>query len=391
MRLAYVSPMPPQRTGIAHYSAALLPYLAAEFAELDLYSDVAGSSPPWVLAGSLDSLVDRWSDYTFCLYHIGNSKAFHTSIYRMALEYPGVVVLHDFFLHHFIADLTLGEGDLPGYLREMAYAEGANGIERAYRAAEDWHTLPLFEIPLNDRLLDVSLGVMVHSRYALNQALERRPHLRTAYVPAPYGPETPDSLTRGELGLPEEAFIVTVAGMPNVAKRADLVMRAVAAVAQEMPHLRCLLVGDLSAEPSLPDDPISQETVLSTGYVPSLSRFLAFLDASDLIVNLRFPTVGEASALTLRALALGKPVIVSDAGWYAELPNGSCLKLTHTGDSEADSRALAGHIRNLVCDPEARASLGAAGQAYVKRAHDSRTVARAYRTTLDVWGAEIYG
>lgn len=391
MRIAYVSPMPPQRTGIADYSLALLPYLAEEFDTVDLYTRVGSDTVASIETFSLDHLPARWSDYDFCLYHMGNVKIFHDDIYRLALAYPGVVVLHDFFLHHLVSGLTIGEGDLPAYVREMAYSEGIDGVEQAYVAALDWNDMPLFEIPLNDRLLDVSLGIIVHSRYALDQALSRRPHLRAAYIPAPFGPETPDRLSRKDLGLPEEAFIVTVAGMPNAAKRMDLVLRAAEELSGDLPSLRWLFVGDLLEEAQVPNGLGLSGHLISIGYVPSLTRFLALMQASDVIVNLRFPTVGEASAVTLRALALGKPVIVSDAGWYADLPDGGCVKLSHTGDLEVDGRVLVAYLRHLERDDEMRTRIGAQGRTYVRGKHHSSQVARAYRAAMNDWKAMLYG
>ena len=391
MRIAYVSPMPPQRTGIADYSAALLPYLMPHFERMDLFTPETDVIAAVANVFPLVELPARWRTYDFCLYHIGNVADYHGEMYQLALQYPGIVVLHDFFLHHLVSGLTLGAGDLPAYLREMAYAAGAEGVARAYRAAEDWNRMPLFEMPLNERLLDVSLGVMVHSRYALRDILARRPQMRVAYIPAPFGPETPEPLTRVELGLPEDAFIVTVSGMPNAAKRTELLLHAVAGLLDDLPELRCLFVGDLLKEQALPNDPALRDRLLSLGYIPSLRRFLAYLQASDVIVNLRFPTVGESSALTLRALALAKPVIVSNAGWYADLPDEGCMKLTHTGDFEADAQILAEYLVELAHHPETRARMGVQGQAYVQREHHSTQVARAYWATLNAWRTIIYG
>lgn len=391
MKIAYVSPMPPQRTGIADYSAALLPYLVSQFEEVGLFTPEAAQRGATSGAFLLEELPTRWRTYDFCLYHLGNVTDYHGEIYRLALQYPGVVVLHDFFLHHLISGLTLGAGNLPAYLREMAYAAGAEGVARAYRAAEDWNAMPLFELPLNERLLDVSLGIIVHSRYALRETAVRRPKVRVAYIPAPVGPETPEPLTRADLGLPKDAFIVTVAGMPNAAKRTELLLYAIPRLLDDLPALHCLFVGDLLQGQVLAEDPALRDRVLAIGYVPSLRRFLAYLQVSDVIVNLRFPTVGESSALTLRALALGKPVIVSNAGWYADLPDEVCVKLTHTGNFETDVQLLTEHLRELAHQPDRRLRMGAQGQVYVQSEHHSTQVAHAYWTTLNVWRRMIYG
>lgn len=392
MRIAYVSPLPPLRTGIADYSAALLPYLARVFDRVDVYaterSDVLVDGPDVHPVGDLP---ERWRTYDLCVYHIGNNQSFHRSIYELALEYPGVVVLHDYFLHHLLAGLTIGGGDFRGYLREVAYARGAAGAELAYEAAVDWAHMPLFDEPLNSRLIDVSLGVLVHSRYAFRLAKSHHPGARIAYIPAPYGPEMPDDLSRDELGLPEGALLVTLAGMPNTAKRTDVVMQAIAALGSRFPQLRCAVIGDLLqglGEPGVQD---LQGRLLEIGYVPSLTRFLAFLNASDVIVNLRYPSVGEASALTLRAMALGKPVVVSNTGWYADLPSDVCVKLDHTFDDGEDAGRLADALADLLAHPDATRLMAERGRSYVQQEHNSERVASEYEAVLRAWRGALYG
>ena len=392
MRIAWVSPMPPQRTGIADYSAALLPYLSADLGHVEVYTPEPSRGWDGVASGySLSALPDRWRTYELCLYHLGNNQLFHSDIYSLALTYPGVTVLHDFFLHHLVAGMTIGRGHFAAYLREMAYAEGADGVEQAYRAELDWAQMPLFNEPLVARLLDVSLGVVVHSRYALELARRRRPDLHIAYVPAPLGPEQPDALSRAELGLPEEAFIVTIAGMPNASKHTDTVLRAVSMLSDGFPHLHCALVGEVLEDADLGAWPGIRDRFLEIGYQPSLSRFLAYLQASDLIVNLRYPSVGEASALTLRAMGLGKPVIVSNVGWYADLPTDSCAKFAHSVDVEADAEALAGLIAVLIQQPDTARLIGDRGRSYVRREHALAGVASAYSDVLNSWKDELYG
>jgi glycosyltransferase involved in cell wall biosynthesis len=386
--------MPPQQTGIADYSVALLPYLAEEWGQIEVFTEGAATGvKPDVGVYALDCLPERWSEYDFTIYHIGNNALFHKAIYRLSLRYPGITVLHDFFLHHLVAGLTITNRheDFPAYLREMAYARGTVGVEWAYRAARDWSEMPLFEWPLNGRLLDVSLGTLVHSRFALREILKRRPDLRAAYVPAPVGLEEPPPLSRAELGWPEDAFILIIAGMPNVAKQLGLVLRSVELLLDTYPRLYCAFVGNLNIElPSVAQSPVGGR-VLRVGYVPDLARFLAFMKASDVVVNLRYPTVGEASALTLRALWLGKPVIISDGGWYADLPDEVSLKLTHTGNEGADAEQLAELIRRLLDAPALRARMGEAGRAYVVREHHPRRVAAAYGRLLRSWRKVIYG
>jgi len=74
----FFSPLPPQPTGIADYSATLL-------AELRRH-------------GTVEVAPSRCD---VALYHLGNN-GLHAGIYQRALAEPGVIVLHDAVLNHFL-------------------------------------------------------------------------------------------------------------------------------------------------------------------------------------------------------------------------------------------------------------------------------------------------
>ena len=96
MRLAFFSPLPPARSGIADYSAALIEALSP-LAELETFS---GGDAPFDPAR-----------FDVALYQIGNN-GHHGFVYEAALRHPGVVVMHEFNLHHLLADLTIKRGEI---------------------------------------------------------------------------------------------------------------------------------------------------------------------------------------------------------------------------------------------------------------------------------------
>ncbi len=100
--------------------------------------------------------------------------------------------------------------------------------------------------------------------------------------------------------------------------------------------------------------------------------------ACDVLVNLRYPTMGETSGSAIRALALGKPLIVSDVGWFSELPDGAVLKVPV---DELEVSTLAAALELAV---EHAASLGAAARTYVEREHALPKVVDAYVAALEV-------
>src|SRR3974390_2424735 len=120
MRIAFFSPMPPAKSGIADYSAALLSPLR-RIAEVDAFSERPQRFDP--------------AAYDVCLYQIGNNP-YHIVPYEMAIEHPGVIVLHEANLHHLITALTIRRDDWPAYLREVEYNGGAEALAYAKRYVE---------------------------------------------------------------------------------------------------------------------------------------------------------------------------------------------------------------------------------------------------------------
>ncbi len=240
MRIAYFSPLPPQRTGVADYSKELLPVLANR-AQVDLWVDEPTTieQPPH---SRTFNYVDRpesrdaLRDYDSVIYHMGNSPA-HRNIFRMLLAVPGVVVLHDFVLHHFFAAYYLEKLHSPAsYIAEMAYNYGTAGEEQARRALHSerqiWEHEPI-RYPLNKRVLDHALGVIVHSEFARRLVHQSHPHLPVAKVnlPVAIAESLPDvQELRERYRIPAGRVVIASLGFGSVAKRIEMVLRAVAAL-----------------------------------------------------------------------------------------------------------------------------------------------------------------
>ncbi len=112
------------------------------------------------------------------------------------------------------------------------------------------------------------------------------------------------------------------------------------------------------------------------------------MEACDVHVSLRSPTMGETSGTAIRALTLGKPLVVSDVGWFAELPKNVALAVS-VGDDEVDDLAAA--LRLVVERPDVRASMGAAAQALARSEHDVGRVAERQAAAFerDAGGAAV--
>ncbi len=89
------------------------------------------------------------------------------------------------------------------------------------------------------------------------------------------------------------------------------------------------------------------------------------LARSDLAINLRDPTMGEASASQLRIWQHGLPSLVTDTGWYATLPKNTVAPVRR----DAELEDIQAHLRGFLMTPERYRELGQNGRLYVEKNH----------------------
>jgi hypothetical protein len=201
MRLAYFSPLPPQRSGIADYSAELLPVLARHL-EVEPFVDEGVKVDPEIAARfpvrGDKAFPALWESgrYDAVLYHVGNNPEYHARTWRMLIRIPGIVVLHEPMLHHLVRGMTLSRGDLDGYVEEMRYAYGRTGEALGRRSLGTGIPLDVWSYPLFERVVDASLGLIVHNGCTRDRVLASRPGARIV--------EVPHHLSLGELGAVTE-------------------------------------------------------------------------------------------------------------------------------------------------------------------------------------------
>ncbi len=392
--LAVVTPLPPLASGIADYSAELLPHLARHFA-LEVFAEPGSALDPLpggIPVHPLAALAARHSGRPFdaVVYELGNNGDFHAGAYRTLFEVPGIVVLHELVLHHMVRELTLVAGDRDAYLDAIRYCCGASGWLLARRSLDTGTPFDVWSYPLFERVVDASLGVLVHSEESRRRILASRPLARVEVVPQPWSPGAAAmgadrlqgeekagwvrregggaaSVVRRRLGLPLDAFLVCAFGYMTRAKRLDVALRAFARFAERHAEAVFVVVGEVSKDydmASLVPEALRPCVVL-TGR-PPLDAFVAYMEAADLAVNLRWPTAGESSAALYRLLGLGKPVIVTDTGSFAELPDGCVAKVP---PDETEEEVLLSYLELLATDPAVRSALGANARRHVEAHH----------------------
>jgi len=298
MRVSWHSPMPPARTGVAHYASLVLPALRQH--------------------------VDVREDAEAAIYHLGNNP-FHEEIYVRAMREPGIIVLHDVVLHHLIVEMTLARGDVEGYAAALRASHGEAGEAWARGRAAGMHDeIGNFLLPASIDIARRSQAVIVHNEWAAERLLSFGVETPVYVVPHPYVHEEPHR----DVQLPE-GRIVGLFGFLTAAKRADVVLAAFAKAREQDPSLVLLVVGEPA--PNIDVESMRRDGVVFTGYVPD-EDFSSYYAAADRLVNLRYPSAGETSGTLIRALDAGKPVAVSDYAQFAEFPDDCVTKIPLGGN-----------------------------------------------------------
>jgi glycosyltransferase involved in cell wall biosynthesis/SAM-dependent methyltransferase len=386
MRIACFTPLNPQRSGISDYSEALLPHLAERAGQVDVFVE---GDPPAARFSQPNLRVRPFAEfdpekdaesYDTILYQMGNNP-FHVAIYELALRVPGVVALHEFNLHHLLAAVTITRGDWDGYFREVEYNGGAVALDRAYWAQTGAQEPDYDGLAMNRRLLERSQGLIVHSEYMVRAVRQAGFHLPVRKVP--HGVEIA-AVDRAEArrqlskltGFPldEATPVFGIFGFLKPYKRIHEALRALARLRASHPQgqtARMVLVGE--EHPRYPLRPLIAElgiedAVCIAGYV-SLDSFTTVIAACDVCINLRWPTVGETSGSFLRALAMGKPTLVSDVGTFREFPDDVAIRIPAlvTGNGREPSREtdwLYEYMRVLLDDPALAQAVGERARAY---------------------------
>jgi glycosyltransferase involved in cell wall biosynthesis len=364
MKVAYYSPLPPDHSGIADYSAHLLPAL-----EQRIEIKVATRWEP----------APRGCDVA--LYHVGNNPDAHDWIVEAFRKRPGIVVLHDVVLHHLVAGMTLSRARPEGYLDAMERQAGVIGRLLAHGVV-DGLLQPLWEdraadFPLTMSVVEPATGIIVHSRFAEQWVRElgftrpvwRIPHAAWLVPAAAVEAKRPD-------------VVIGCFGNMNRAKRIPQVLDAFSRILVRRPKAQFVLAGNeapgLGVARLLAARNLG-EAVVRYDYLAEESLWQLIAD-SDVLVNLRSPTMGETSGMVVRALSLGKPLVVSDVGWFSELPDEVAVKVPV---DEHETEALVHALERLGGDAAYREQMGKAAADWARREHDLDRTADLYVAALE--------
>jgi len=395
VKLAWFTPFPPEKSAIAEYSWTIVEELQKSYladlwisvtddADTRYIEDQYGRKCNIIFIEQADKILQRLEQYDAVIYNMGNNMPFHRAIFDVSQRHPGIVILHDYVLHHFFAAYYLNQQKRDSYVRAMETAHGENGKKVANDILSGarksiWNTDEVIDYPLNYGVIEKALGVIVHSNF-VKAKLERDSDVLVRQIDFPAPPAAPSAGNVAEarkkveaaVSLPPDGILLLTFGeiIPN--KRIDAVLKVLGENRDLAARVRYVIIGreryDIGA---VIDRYGLQGSVMRIGYQPR-DVLDDFVIAADLCINLRYPTMGESSWSLLQAMFAGKPSMVTRVGWYDELPDDCVVKIDPDSGEE-----LSHQLRRLCEDGRLRNEIGGRARAYAMKTYSTELYCKA--------------
>ena len=193
---------------------------------------------------------------------------------------------------------------------------------------------------------------------------------------SPYAGLSPEEI-KVKLGYDRDTFLVVSPGIVTPARRIPTTLRVFKRLVKRFPKARCAIVGHDHPEVRVMErvHNLGLEGLVDlTGFV-DVPIFQSYILAADVLINLRYPSAGETSGGLIRALGMGKPILISNFGQYAEFPD-DCTFKVDLGENEEDM-ALA-YLKALALNPDLGRQVGEQARQYTREFHAIERSARGY-------------
>ena len=368
-KIAWLSPLPPQKSGIANYSywlvRALRPHL-----DIDLYFDGSELAPD--LKNDFDvyptsAFPQRRHEYKHAVYHLGNNSMFHKEIYKLAWNYPSTIVLHDYNLSAFMHDSFYLQSDWRLY-EEALHDRNGDSDTRKPSGFMARLRRNVGAFPMSHAVVNKSRKAIVHHRWVKDQfaqdaAVHVIPHF-SHIERRPTREQIADFKKR--FRIKDDHFLIVCLGFINTNKLPHLQVAVAEKLLANGYPVHWLFAGETAPEVKRLEAEVQaseyREDITFTGYLDDAAYFSAVF-AADLAINLRNPSMGEASGTLMHALAAATPAIVSDVNQYKEFPDRVCWKVPHDGN---EAQLLYEYITVLLSNRDVREALSQNSADYVE-------------------------
>lgn len=338
-RIAFCSPWPPARSGVADYSRRLVHALSTS-AQVSVFStdaapgvhDLASFDAVEVIDGQFDAVVVA----------MGNSH-FHVELLRFLRSHPGrcVVQLHDLRYTGLYAELDRAN-DEPARTSETAILASEYPLEYAQEILRR-HPMSIREEAelghwLNAELVGLARHVIIHSRYGEYQLRMEFPTSLVSYVPF----SVPDLVPFDRESL-KTAPLVLSTGLVHDGKDVATFIDAIELLRHRCP-IRAALVGpgrlDATSASAATTRQLLRDGVLTVPGEVSDEEYRRWLGRASVAVQLRAYSNGEMSASIADALMARIPLVISANGPNADWPDEAVERVPQGATAEEVADAI---------------------------------------------------
>ena len=388
-RLAYVSPLPPVQSGIADYSAELLPALAEHY-KIEVIVAQKNVTDLWINGNipvhSFEWFAENKTKFDRILYHFGNSE-FHKHMVGLLKDAPGVVVLHDFYLSGALHYMSVTGYEPDAFEKNLFKSHGYAALIEKKESKKEADLI--WKYPCSQFIFEDALGTIVHSDNSARLAhqwfgvskysLAVIPHMRKLAVPQDR------ILVRKKLGLPENGFVVCSFGLLGPTKLNHRLLNAwLGSDMAKTEQCRLVFVGENESGEYgktiqyLIKNHRFGKSVQITGWV-NQETFRSFLSSADIGVQLRTLSRGETSGTVLDCMNYGLATIINANGSMSDINDAATFKLP----DDFTDRQLSEALHKLWADTNARSEIGANAKAIILDEHDPKKCADRYADVLE--------
>ncbi len=387
--IAILTPWPEQETGIANFVYKIVPYIARYY-NVDVYTEADPDirkkiDEVNVKILSLKDFSENKDNYFRILYEIGNNVEFHKKIFEMFEKYPDVAEIHDLVLEPFFyyAYFLTGEKKKFNELLEMAY--GKEGINEYEQLVKKGCSINEQKFPMGEVIVKKANKTIVHNHWSKHQLKDDH----TVVIPhACFEEEIPPQIDKDltEKNVKEKIdiqnqIIIGCFGWVNMNKRPLVVMKAVEKLVLSGKNVKLVFWGKCNcpeAEDYIRNHALQKHIVI-TGFLNKM-EYQAAMNLTDIVVNLRYPSMGESSGTLCESFKCGKPVIVSDINQYREYPDEVCWKLPVDRNEE---KILIRYLERLIEQKDVKNALSQNAKNYADNVLSLEQIAYQYYCFLE--------
>lgn len=335
-KLAIVTPWPNQKTGIANYIYKLVPFLSKVY-EIDIFVDNQKKNDyvnnDYGGLYDIEELNTLHNNYKEIIYQMGNNSEFHKKIYEYSLIYHGITEIHDYILHPFFYHAYFLKNKTSIYRAALETGYGEKGLQHYKKVKNRIECPNEIEFPMSHTLCNSSKAVIFHNHWSKDQINSDNAYIvpLACFDKEDFMDDIKKSLYNNlsrKIDRKENEVIIGCFGFVNANKRPEKIIDAIIALIKKDYKVKLIFFGNSNDEKiyRMIESKKMKDYIFITGYLEK-GEYELGLEMCDIVVNLRYPSMGESSATLCEAFKYGKPVLVSNINQYREFPDEVCWKI----------------------------------------------------------------